>query len=248
MNTSSSLSLGFRPLLAALLVFALVGSVSAQDTQDTVKRNRVTIVVEDGRVLVDGEEVAKKDGVIVLRVDPDGDEVTVVQTTGPHFMWRGDDDEPGAAFFHFDKDDIEGMDGERKFEVKMRSPLEMRDLDLGAALAPMAKAFRLGGDGMTFRWHEESGEVARLEMQSHRLAQQARRAEGEERQRLERELDETLDQIFDLKLELLEKQQADLQEELGDTRGRLEERRAARNEMIERRKKELLGEEDALEW
>lgn len=95
---------------------------------------------------------------------------------------------------------------------------------------------------------EEHREVARLERESRELAREARRAEGQERSELEAQLREKLNEIFDKKLEVRRERIERLHERLEEERSNLQERTEARDEMIDRRHRSLLGESDALEW
>ncbi len=54
--------------------------------------------------------------------------------------------------------------------------------------------------------------------------------------------------IFEKKMELRRERLAVVEERLEDQRAELQERSAARADIIERRYNELLGESDALEW
>ena len=93
------------------------------------------------------------------------------------------------------------------------------------------------------RFGERAGELMRMEQETHRLARQVRRAEGAERAELERELRERL-------AELLERQERveALERTLDEERETLRERRRNRDEILERRLRDLLGEGDVLDW
>jgi hypothetical protein len=87
------------------------------------------------------------------------------------------------------------------------------------------------------------------------LARQLRRAEGADRDRLTRELRETLERTFDLKqqarreqVEAMREDAERLRSDLAELEEELSERDAVRDEIIERRQQDLLGERDELDW
>lgn len=95
---------------------------------------------------------------------------------------------------------------------------------------------------------EGRGEIAELEMETRRLAREARRAEGEDRRRLEQELRTKLDELLTLRLETERERVQRLEEQAGEHRQRLERRLQSREEILERRFRELLGDDDLLDW
>lgn len=100
------------------------------------------------------------------------------------------------------------------------------------------------GDGTYFL----DEELMTMERRSRELAAQARRAEGTERDRIERELDDLLVQIFERKQEVRAEQIESLEARLRDLRDEQQQRQARQREIIERRKRQLLGDEDPLRW
>ena len=87
-----------------------------------------------------------------------------------------------------------------------------------------------------------------MEMESRRLAQRARRAEGEERTRLEAELEEKLREIFDRKQQLREEHIEHLREELDEALEKHNARTQDRQEIIDRRLNQLLGKSTRYDW
>ena len=85
-------------------------------------------------------------------------------------------------------------------------------------------------------------------MESRRLAQRARRAEGEERARLEGELEEKLNEIFERKQALREERIDRLRGDLDELLDAHNERDQNRREIIERRLNELLGKTSKYDW
>lgn len=223
-----------------VLAMTMAGSSAWAQTPDTVKVNGqdVHITFEDGRVVVNGKALENDGGTVVLEPDEAGG--VVVFRSGPDRRWieRWADrrvhrsDVPGAMAFRFNDD----------FD-----PLDMHELK------PHVGFF--DDDGMMGFWRgdmegplQEHTEIARMNAESRRLARRVREAEGEEREQLEHELDDLLDDIFDRKLALRSERMERLEAELAEQRQRYEERQAARDEIIQRRKRELLGEPDVLDW
>jgi len=91
-------------------------------------------------------------------------------------------------------------------------------------------------------------EIMKMEMESQRLAQQARRAEGAERTRLEQELEEKLNELFDRKQALREERIERLRASMNQALDEQNERTQARSEIIDRRLRELLGQHDKYDW
>lgn len=107
------------------------------------------------------------------------------------------------------------------------------------------------GDDFAFRLREtteERNELMRMEMESQRLARRARRAESDERAQLEQELQEQLNDIFDRKQALREKHVEQLREALNKALDQQNDREQGRNEIIDRRLRELLGQRDRYDW
>lgn len=96
--------------------------------------------------------------------------------------------------------------------------------------------------------HYKVGEVSDLERASRRLAREVRRADGDERGELEQQLNEKLAEIFDKKMEMRRDRIERLESLLEKERSVVEERSQARDEIIDHRFDELLGEADALDW
>lgn len=228
----------YAPALLMVGSLLIVPVVHAQDAEDmpadtvVVQSNKVVIKTPDGQKIY----VYTDDGDTGARVfvgDP-GDDHGLR-------MWRGV--APDVRFRHFDADHprafVFGDDGEG-FDFDFDMP------EIEPLLEGLGGMRRMRLElGMST---EERAEIARMDAETHRLAREARRAEGAERQRLERELREELETIFERKLELRSKHIETLEDRLNEERETLEERRQSRNEIIERRLRDLLGEDDALDW
>lgn len=85
------------------------------------------------------------------------------------------------------------------------------------------------------------------EMQSRRLAERIRSADGDTAG-LEAELDDLLADIFDGKLEAQQQRLAEMKEEIARLEERIATRSEAREEIIRKRKSELLGHRDVYDW
>lgn len=95
---------------------------------------------------------------------------------------------------------------------------------------------------------EEMVKIHRAESESRQLAQKARNLQGESRARALEEIDRVLVRIFDFKQEQREREVEHLSKELERLRESLGRRAEHREEIIARRKGELLGEIEPLEW
>ena len=94
-----------------------------------------------------------------------------------------------------------------------------------------------------------------LDRRSRELAREARDARGAERTRLERELDGVLDELFEVRADARRERAAHLRERAetleADARALeegLRERDARRREILEARRRELLGEDASADW
>ena len=90
--------------------------------------------------------------------------------------------------------------------------------------------------------------LAKLESEARSLSRMARRADGDEKERLESDLRDKLDELFALKQQLEEERIAELREELVEAERVHSERQQLREEIIRRRLNELLGVESKYDW
>ncbi len=236
--------------------------VLAQETEnETVEAERVVVEVRDGKVFVNGKETEVGDtGRIVLRKG-DGDRVVVItgkdgplwySATGLAPRLRAETErardmarmayrlhvpEPGEndLFLEFESPDLSHLEG-MEFDVDVEGRL--------------AEAFESvdGLRGNLFRLQEQSGELREMESRIREKARQIRRAENGERAALETELDALLNEAFALKLKQEREDMQKLEQRLTELQHRLQERETNRRDIIERRKKEMLGRRDSLDW
>ena len=293
-----------KRLLATLLTVAAAWALGpyAGMAQDPDRRE-VTVKVENGKILVNGEEVSPDDdGRIVLK-DEDGEDVVVyVRKRGDrHAVWVDSDDEDSPRMFSFGRngsgvwslEDDEDADGtvERRFRLRSGDPsifdddfnvyfdgaprlrAEMKKLQARRERAPMLaenaremaeraremaenqaqyrQYFGVLRDDMPFMGmmrQRQSDELRELENEIRKVAGEARRAEGAERTELEARLDQMLSEAFEMKQAEAEESARDLTERLDEMKQRQSERAAARREIIENRKRQLLGERSMLDW
>lgn len=237
---------GLLPLL--VLGLAVAPSIAyAQNDDDKVER-RITIKVDGDSIYVE------RDG-----------ETTVVPNTPEGRIELDDlnlDLERNRIRIEVDEDDVDfdlDSDGDvRVFRMRRGGP---EGLALGREFefdGPGMALRRFGPNGLaTFRFDDDmtwvaedaeaQAEIMTKEMEARSLARQLRNTEGGERADLEAELDELLADLFEMKLEQRRTTVERLEEKLAGEQEALAEREAARDDIIERRKQQLLG-EDTLEW
>jgi len=97
------------------------------------------------------------------------------------------------------------------------------------------------------REYERSVRLSRLEDECLGLAQKARAAQGAAREPLVVSLKKKLGEAFDAKQEVMNRQVAVMEAELGELRRRASKRAESRDQLIERRALDLLGDREA-EW
>jgi len=214
----------------------LAGPVYAQDRNDeSGASGRTTIIIEeDGRVIVNGEEV-ERGASGVLRFDNGGAGVVIV-----HPERRARIRASGGPVRHF------RIDGEGAFGEDIVEDIRIMTDKLPLESIPFDRFEPLLGEAAFIA--RESAEVIKLEREARELARKARRAEGAEREQLEQELRAKLMETLDAKLEARSERIERLEEHLQEERNILDARRNSREEIVSRRLRELLGEDDLLDW
>lgn len=258
--------------LYGILTLLLVGlcfdvSLAQEEKEDDQKDKKVIIIersTDDGPTFRHRQRMRTRhphpEGEGNVWVQRDGDEVTVIvdgdtlkgaakaewlsehregDRTGP-MRFRVRRPGPGAYAFHFDDDDAP------EFEF------DMEDMPFGNMFFrgddDDDHVFRLNGDmGRFFNWHSDA-EVMKMESQARKLARTARTAEGEARETAEAELDALLAEIFAKKQAHRQERIERLETELAKEKEAVRVRAQAEQDIIERRKKQLLGERDRLDW
>ncbi len=242
-------------LLAVLLLAPpasaqkVVQKIVKTDTSDTDKKT-IVIEIEDGdrRVIVDGKELSDEEAEAfleeenvrmggegerhVIRMGPMRDRLRI-SGRAPEVLARAHRFEGPRAFF-FDEDGFrEGM---------------VRDLEI---LGDDFTWFPGEGGALAGEMHmsmKARSEIAKMDMESRRLARQVREAEGAERELLEQELRTRLDEIFERKQALRAEHVEQLRRQLEAVQTEHGERQEAKREIIERRLKKLLGQDDKYDW
>jgi hypothetical protein len=231
-------------LMAGLIALAWsigVPPVIAQDVDDEIP-SRVEIRVEDGRVTVNGKVV------------PEGTDLQA------HLNELGVDDVTV---------NVDASDGEDRSIVIVRNRGGMHPFGLAGNAGVRAWTdlaghldrsrvnaadFSLMFDGdhgpgeMLGLFGGTSTEIMKKERESREVARTIRNAEGSERAELERQLNALLQEIFDEKEEIRRTKVAELQERLAKQQEEADARARDRDEIIARRKAELLGQQDRFDW
>lgn len=95
---------------------------------------------------------------------------------------------------------------------------------------------------------ERLKEMRRLEQECGELAERARRASVEDRDRAVKQLAESLGKLFDLREENRMRDVVELKRRVEALEKELANRKANREEIVEQRKREMLGEKGKLDW
>lgn len=124
---------------------------------------------------------------------------------------------------------------------KIREDLKRGDMQYGPKMGPPM-------DPETLRLH---GEIKELEMQTHGLGMKLRSLPAEskeDRAELQSKLKESVTKLFDLREQARVKEVESLKKRLEELTLMLEKRKANRDQIIERRIRQLSGELDELDW
>ena len=245
-----------KRLLSILMVTAFgFGAAWAQQSEP------MKIEIRDGRVFVDGVDVGRSDAERIQITREDGEVVNIVIGKNGTRMWSGDKEDPAGFFerlekseYHFDEEgfppvffrDGDGIRGAFRFKPEGGDPAPYDRL-LENLHGGIGGAADLLGD-LNLRAFGLDPEIRAMERQIAEKAREVRRASGDERDELEAELDELLSEAFALRLEAQREEAEELRERLNRLETRLAERDRARSEIIARKKRDLLGERDVLDW
>ena len=199
-----------------------------------------TIVVEvkDGKVFIYGKEVSD--------VDAEGRSIRVKgrNNSGNSTLWI-DNSEDGSKVIE------RVMDGSR---IEMKGLKRgMAEAQLRSRMAPMmGEMLELNDDRTGFQVYSGltsfgSGETMKMDMRSRELAMKIRTSDGDTSE-LESELDDLLSEVFASKQDSYQERIDRLREELGELEQKLSDRKANKQDIISKRKKELLGKPDKYDW
>jgi len=224
---------------------------------DTIKIDGGTITIrvdDDGTITINGKRVESGEGTYVYEFSDDDHDFVFVKPGDRSIdffsgnwpdkdIWVDEDDQRrGVVMFR-------GGDGEPFRGEILRGMLRADESDDTAwhVVRPHLDDLELR-HGLVSEFFVDSGELMKLENEAQNLARRARRAADEERERFKSELRAQLEEIFARKMELRQEALDKLREELMEKHEKFDSRNAVRIEIIERRLRELLGEEDAYEW
>jgi hypothetical protein len=96
--------------------------------------------------------------------------------------------------------------------------------------------------------YEKMMELRRLERESMEQAEQARRAPPEEREAASKKLKETLNRLFDAREEVRLRELGELKRRVESLEKALSERKGNKDRIVEKRRRELLGEKSEDDW
>ena len=183
---------------------------------------------EEVVIEIETDERLDDDGPVRIEVRRDGDREVIIRR-------RGGAGEMEDEVVRFEMPDVEGL---------------LRDGPL-AVFRSEGGPFPMLGGGVSPETRER---MRTLRREASDLARQARAADGAERQRLERQLDATLGDLFDVRgqarqeeADHLRERARELMAEADEKEASLRERARRRAELIEARRAELLGESTA-DW
>jgi len=241
-------------ILAALVLIAVASSTAAH-AQESEKVNRINVV--DGKVYVNGEMVAELDNAELPVFFKSGE----ISDKDMAYYSRSN---AGGVFVLDDGGKVEfsGEDGEHKFG-KMRF-FSSDNKGEGHAFGFTRKvgdgdftAYNVRGDRHwnpfmssehNVLYDSESSEIRELELKSLEQARRIRAASDDDRENLEQELRDTLNMIFDLKLDATRERLNRMTAEFQELEARVTDRNASKEDIVSRRFSELVGERDALSW
>ncbi|MDA0683486.1 MAG: hypothetical protein O2797_00540 [Bacteroidetes bacterium] len=254
-----------RYLLTLLVLIAFTLPLQAQNVVENESKQTI-IEIKDGKVYLNGEEVAELD-------DPDSsvlfkrEDKEIIEK----MIWMSNDEEfkkPRSRAFRFRDNGnkefiIEGKanadgfmnrrsnenleffdddDFKRVFELSARAEASAAE-NMGRRMA----RFEMAAPLMDTSERAWGSEVMELEQQSRELARKIRQTDGDDTE-LESELSAVLTKIFDAKLEAQQARVDKLREQLTDMEEKLGQRQGDRSEIIEKRRNELLGKGSRYEW
>ena len=207
------------------------------------KQAEVVVEVKDGKIFVDGKEVAEvnTDGRrLRMRHDSmDGEDSSFFESkNGGRFLFNSNG---GNEIIEriVDIENLQSQFGEARIQSSL-SPLRDNLLELnrdGNAFAVYSNNLASFGNGETMK----------MDMRSRELAMKMRAMDGDTSE-MEAELDKLLAEVFAFKQESHQKKVDQLREELQKLEQKLADRKSNQAEIISKRKKELLGTKDRFDW
>lgn len=243
--------------LLGLMVFP-ASNLYAQD-----REARTVIEIKDGKVFMNGEEIAElEDSDTPVLFKRSGEELKSLwfAEEGPFagrsgFALRSDDGEefrvrnmPRAYGFVSGDGDRARYFGDRNLEGVFEMREQFGHESAKAMMERMAemelRAPTMGLYGNMITMNEEAREA---EMRSRELAREIRLGDGDTDE-LEAELDEILGRVFDEKEAAQQERVDQLRQKLTELEERLAQRRDDRQDIIAKRKDQLLGRNSRYDW
>ncbi|MDA0377967.1 MAG: hypothetical protein O3C45_06490 [Bacteroidetes bacterium] len=252
----------FLNLSLALLVLGLAAlpmqtALAQKPDKDS---HRTVIEIKDGKVLLNGKEVAEiedEDAPLVFKRS--GEDIT-------SRLWNLDEGPGGrASGFVLHSDDGEGyrlrtMPRAYGFMSEDGAKAEFfSDRDFQEIFEVREKARRQTSEAMAelerampaLSLYAERGAVSQraleAEQRSRELARSIRKGDGDA-EALEAELSELLGQVFDEKQAAQQERIDRLRQQLTDLEQRMQQRQEDRNQIISKRKDQLLGRDSRFDW
>lgn len=247
--------------LLVLGVATLPSMAFAQKADRDEKAAHTVVEIKDGKVFLNGKEVAEIE---------DADAPVVFKRSGKEMggqLWSLDEDRFGRAngFVLRSDDDAEGFrvrsaplaygfysedgaraeffderDFEEIFEVRDKARRQtaeaMAELELAAPLM-----------GLYSQRSAMSKEAVEADQRSRELARSIRRGEGDT-QEMQAELDALLEQVFDEKQATQQERIDKLRQQLSELEQRLQQRQDDREQIISKRRDQLLGRDSRFDW
>lgn len=229
-------------VLSLLVVGVRAAQAQEATAPDTIHVQSDTVVLRTD----DGQEI------VVVIGDERGDRPIERRGQRPVRVWVHPDGEGVREFRRFEADlprrfVFRDFDHEGDFSVDdFRLDFDAFAPDLDALQESLD--FPMRGLRIEVESHKERAEIARMDAESRQLARKVRQAEGAEREQFQQELEDMLNEIYERKLALRQQRLETLEQELEAQQDQIETREQARQEIIERRMQELLGERDMLDW
>ncbi|HEX7899772.1 MAG TPA: hypothetical protein VF950_18530 [Planctomycetota bacterium] len=127
-------------------------------------------------------------------------------------------------------------EGRRPEAMRLLHEAEPRMRDMAELKSRDPKAF------------EKAQELRRLERESQEIAERARAATPADREVAAKKLRETLDRLFDLREEQKARELDELKRRVGEIEKQLDARKASKERIVDRRKREMLGERLQDDW
>ncbi len=247
------------------LLLAPVNRVAAQESSD--EKVQTTIEIKDGKVFLNGEEIATLEDAnapIAFKRNRDGSSNTVWSYDGDDVELRK---ELRVRRGHGDNTPrVRGMprvhgfmsDGEEKVEVfnieRFAETLQGREFEERFDIEVMANRMAEGVVNMEsaramnlLSNRSMTKEGIEADRRSREIARMIRREDGDVDE-LQAELDELLSKAFDEKQNGQQQRIDEMREKLADLKERLAQRKRDREEIIGKRKNELLGRSSRYDW